>query len=84
MNLFSEFITKFNNKTAKVCIDHKMYGCQKATVSNFQPFCKEDRIGFLVNGHEVFVYFDEIENVHCDKNIFIINGALQKMVVKLL
>ena len=83
MNLISEFITNFMGKTVMACIFHKIYGNQTATIREFNPFCAEDRVGFLINGREVFVYFDEIENVTCDNNTFTINGSLQTMVVKL-
>ena len=84
MNLFSEFIVKFSGKTVRACVYHKIYGNQKATIHNFQPFYTEDKVGFLINDHEVFVYFDEIENVNFDDNSFIISGSLQKIVVKLI
>lgn len=83
LNLISEFIANFSGKTVIACIFHKIYGDQKATIHEFHPFYAKDRVGFIVNGREVFVYFDEIENVNYNKNTFIINGSLQKMVVKL-
>ena len=83
MNLFSEFIVNFSNRTVRVSIDHEIYGNQKATIRNFRPFCTEDRVGFFINEREVFVYFDEIENIQLSENAFIINGTLQKIAVKI-
>lgn len=84
MDLFSEFIKFFKGKTAVVNIIHKIYGGQKSIIRNFQPFCSNNKIGFLVNDHEVFLYFDEIESTEFNGNEFIINGSLQKMSVKLI
>lgn len=84
MNVFSEFITRFSNNIVRVCTYHKIYGNQKAIINNFKPFYTEDRIGFLINEREVFMYLNEIENVELNMDEFIINGALQKMVVKLI
>ena len=74
----------FNGKTVMACIFHKIYGTQKAIIREFHPFVTEDRVGFLINKREVFMYRHEIENVNFDHNTFTINGILQKMVVKLI
>lgn len=84
LNLFSEFITNFYNKTVRAYIFHKIYGNQSGVIRDLKPFVAEDRVGFYINDREVFVYFDEIESAELNGNEFIINGTLQKMVVKLI
>lgn len=82
MLLFSENIDEFVGQTVKAKIFHKIYGNQAAIIRSFQPLIKEDRIGFVANNHEVFVYSDEIENITADKNMVIIYGTLQTIIIE--
>ena len=82
MKIFSEIIAHFKGLTVRTHIIHKIYGEQKLTIRKFQPFCAEDRIGFVVNGHENFMYYDEIEDYSFNGSVFEINGILQKMIIK--
>lgn len=84
MNLFSEIIAHFKGLTVRTHIIHKIYGNQKLTIRNFQPICTEDKVGFVINGHENFMYLDEIEDFSFEKNFLKINGILQKMIIEII
>lgn len=84
MNLFSEMLAQFKGHTVRTYIYHKLYGKQQLTIRNFQPLCAEDRIGFVLNDYEIFIYREEIENFHLEKKSIEINGKMQKIVVKII
>lgn len=82
MLLFSENIDKFIGQTVKAKIFHKIYGDQEAIICCFQPLTAKDKVGFVANNHEVFVYIDEIENITADKNLIKIVGSLQTIIIE--
>ena len=83
MNIFSEIIKHFEGQTVRTHIIHKIYGDHKITVRNFCPLCVENKIGFVINDHEIFVHYDQIEAFEHNGNVFIVNDALQKMVLEI-
>lgn len=81
MKLYSENIDKFIGQTVKININHKIYGKQRATVCSFQPFYSEEKIGFVINDREFYMYSYEIENIEADKKTIYIKGTMQDVVI---
>lgn len=69
-------------QVVKVCINHKVYGQQELKIRKFQPFCDDYRFGFIVGKQEIFVYLDEIENIEAYENIYIVQGAMQDIIIE--
>lgn len=82
MNIFSESLKLFEEKTVKVSVEHKIYGSQQLKIRSFQPLLTEDKIGFIVEGREVFLYIDEIENIKFNKDTIQIIGSIQTITIK--
>ena len=82
MNIFSENLKLFEGKTVKVNVSHKIYGGQQLKIRNFQPLCSDDKVGFTVEGRELFLYSSEIENVITNKNMLQIVGNIQTITIK--
>ena len=82
MHVFSENLKLFKEKTVKVSVEHKIYGSQQLKIRSFQPLLTEDKIGFVVEGREIFLYIDEIENIKFNKNMLQIIGGIQTITIK--
>ena len=67
----TEFIEKFNalnNTVADVHIKHLLYGNQKIKRCILHPFVGGDRIGLTINGEDIYITMDELQNV-CISNV---------------
>ena len=84
MRKFSEILEHFEGQSVRTYIFHKIYGDQESTVSNFCPLCSENKVGFVVNDNEVFMYFDEIESYEFNGSVFKLNGMLRNFIMELI
>lgn len=81
MHLFSENIDKFIGQTVKINISNKIYGKQHVTIRSFQPFSRENEIGFVINNREFYMRSDEIENIKVNKKTIYIKGTVQDVII---
>ena len=65
MQLDKKNFEYFNGKEVSILLTHKVYGAQKAT-GILNLFQDADKIGFVHNGHQVFLYHNEIEFFECN------------------
>lgn len=83
MNIFSEILEHFKGQTVSTHIFHKIYGNQKSTIRNFCPLCSDEKVGFYVNDHEIFMYFDEIEDYEFNGKLLKLNGTLRNITIEM-
>lgn len=84
MNIFSEILEHFKGQTVSTHIFHKIYGNQEAIIRNFCPLCSENKVGFFINEHEVFMYCDEIEDFEFSGKILKLNGMLRNFIIEII
>ena len=82
LNIFSEILKHFEGKTVRTYIIHKIYGAQRAIVRNFCPLYSDNKVGFIVNNHEIFMYYNEIKNYEFNGSVLKLNGSLRNIVVE--
>ena len=82
MRTYEENLKNFIGQEVQIYMVHKIYGVQKGKIRCFHPFCDENKIGFVYNDREIFMYRDEIESIEYEKNKITINGELQNIVIK--
>ena len=83
MNELLEILEHFKGQIVRTHIFHKIYGSQKSTIRNFCPLCSSNKVGFLINDHEVFMYFDEIEDYEFNGNLLKLNGILRNIIIEM-
>lgn len=81
MHLFSENIKQLEGFTVKVIMEHGIYGKQHVTIRKFKPLYAENKLGFIINEKEKFLYTDEIENIECEQGMFKIVSKLQTITI---
>ena len=59
---FIQILKKIDGKNVKINIKHKLYGDQNLQVA-LRILDNEERLGFLVNGQEVYIQKNEISDV---------------------
>lgn len=76
-------IMKLAGKAVIVYLDHIIYGTQELSISYFEPFQTDERIGFIANGREIYMENHEIERIERDKNLVKIVRSLQTITIEL-
>lgn len=84
LNIFSEILEHFKGQTVSTHIFHKIYGNQESIIRNFCPLWSENKVGFIVNEHEVFMYFDEIEDYDFNGSRLELNGILRNFIMEII
>lgn len=69
-------------KKVAVYLEHVIYENQELSISYFNPFQTDEKIGFVVDGHEIYLYHKEIECIECNKNLVKIVGNLQTVIIE--
>lgn len=69
-------------KSVEVELEHKIYGRQNVYIKEFQPIDDQDKIGFMYNNREIFMYRDEIISMSISKNLCKIDGKIQTIKIK--
>ena len=59
---FIQILKKIDGENVKINIKHKLYGDQNLQVA-LRILDNEERLGFLVNGQEVYIQKNEISDV---------------------
>lgn len=70
-------------KLVKMTTHHKIYGDEEFKCI-LNMFKEEDKIGFLVNNHQIYLYNDEIESMEVGFNIFKIFGKLLSITIAII
>ena len=76
-------IMGLEKKTVCIVLNHIIFGKQELSISCFEPFTTKDEIGFVANGHKVYMKNEEIQRIECNKNLIKIVGNLQTMEIKI-
>lgn len=82
-----EFIEKFyalSNVIADISIKHILYGSQKIKRCVLHPFIDEERIGFHINGEDIYIEIAELRGAGWGNNQCIIKSELMELCIKLL
>lgn len=76
-------LKQFNGKDVIVYITHKIYGTHKINCI-FNLLKDKDKIGIVVNNHEIYITRGELEEIKCSTSIVEIIGKLQtiKIIIK--
>lgn len=84
MDLFLENIINFIGQTVIVTVQHIIYGDHQVKVQNFTPLYAQGKIGVSIEGHDLFVYEDELQGIDIDKTICKIVGTLQTIKIAII
>ena len=76
-------LKELEGKTVTMTTHHKIYGDEefRCVLNLFQ---EEDKIGFLVSNHKIYLYNDEIESIEIGFNIFKIFGKLLSITIAII
>jgi hypothetical protein len=77
-----KIIETFKNHAVNAYTVHKIYGTQEMFIRCFQPLYENNKVGFIVEKHKIFMYHDEIEDFKFNNNTIEINGSLQKFIIE--
>lgn len=73
-------LKRFNGKNVTVYVTHKIYGTHKISCT-FNLLKDKEKIGLTVNGHEIYVTSDELEEIKYSTSMFEVVGKLQTIKV---
>ena len=74
-------LKQFEGKDVVAYITHKVYGTHKINCI-FNLLKDEEKIGFTVNGHEIYVTWEELEEINYSTSMLEIIGKLQTIKIK--
>lgn len=76
-------LKQFNGKDVIVYITHKIYGTHKINCI-FNLLKDKDKIGLIINNHEIYVAREELEEIKYGTSITEIIGKMQtiKIIIK--
>ena len=74
-------LKEFNGKDVIVYITHKIYGTHKINCT-FNLLKDKERIGLTVNGHKIYVTWEELEEINYSTSTVEIVGKFQTIKIK--
>lgn len=69
-------LEQFKGQSARVKLIHQIYGIDVMNIGSFQPLVAENKIGFIFQGREIFLYNHEVEEIEIRNYLYIITGKL--------
>ena len=76
-------LKQFEGQMVTISTHHKIYGDEEfQCILNI--FQEENKMGFLVNNHKIYLYNDELESIEMGFNMFKIFGKLLSVTIAII